>query len=363
MTLKAEQNKQTNTLLIGSNPQATQALRASLEVSGHNVQSISSLSEFERTVDNNNIQLVVATSDSSKFKPQELFETVSHLLPETPVVGYSVNPTPENILEFVRCGGADFFCVPDDINIMDERIKTILSCAKKIKEQKEEAQKNAQKFSFMNEEIKRVSEENDSLCNDLANNFCETDKKIQQAAIAAEFQTLVNQELEIESMLRTALGYLLTKIGATNAAVYLHEGGIDWGVGAYINYDRQPEQFQLLVDTIGPEVCPAVSETKTIKKYKNGETFANTYGVDSTDFSGSEVVTLGCWHDDKCMAAIVLFRGDTKTFDEECIDTLETIQNIFGHQLGTILKIHRRGETNWPSESVDDEYWNYGRAA
>jgi DNA-binding response OmpR family regulator len=363
MTLKAEHKNQINTLLIGSFPQTTQAIRASLEMSGHNVENISSLSEFEKTADGNNFHLIISTTDSSKFKPQELFEMVALLLPETPVVGYSVNPTPENIIEFVRCGGADFFCVPNDFNIMSERIHTILERAQNLKDQKEEAKKNAQKGNFMNEEIKRLSEENDSLCNDLANSNCETKKKIHQASIAAEFQTLVNQELEIESMLRTALGYLLTRIGATNAAVYLHEGGIDWGIGAYINYDRQPEQFQLLVDTLGPEVCPSVSECKTIKKYKNVEAFASTYGIDPVDFSGSEVVTIGCWYDNKCMAAIVLFRGDTNPFDEECIDTLETIQGIFGHQLGTILKIHRRSETNWSSESVDDDEWNYGRAA
>jgi hypothetical protein len=215
----------------------------------------------------------------------------------------------------------------------------------------------------MNEERRRIEEENDTLNDKLAHAHCDTQKKMQQVAIGAEFQTLVSQELEIESMLRTALGYTLTRIGAMNAAVYLREGTMDWGIGAYINYDRQPEQFQSLIDTMGPVVCPGLSLEKQIKHIKNGESFANAAGLDPLDFSGSEVVSLGCFSDNRCMAVIVLFRDESRPFDSEAITTLETIRAIFGQQLGTILKIHRRAESHWPSESLDDDDWSIDKAA
>jgi hypothetical protein len=242
-------------------------------------------------------------------------------------------------------------------------VATILDHKQQTQDSKETAENNLRLCNSINEELQRVSDENDSLSHELANSHCDSQNKIQQVATAAEFQTLVNQELEIESMLRTALGYLLARIGATNAAVYLQEGDTDWGIGAYINYDRQPEQFQTLIDTLVPAACPLIADETGVARFLDGETFANTVGADTLDFSGSEVVTMGCTYEDRCMAAIVLFRGDTKPFDQECLDTLETIQSIFGHQLGTILKIHRRAESNWPSESVDDDEWNYGKAA
>ncbi len=186
---------------------------------------------------------------------------------------------------------------------------------------------------------------------------------MQQVAIGAEFQTLVSQELDVESMLRTALGYMLTRVGSMNAAVYLREGTVDWGIGAYINYDRQPEQFQSLIDELGPAVCPIISSEETIKHFTNGESYANTMGIEPVDFSGSEVVTYGCYSGDRCMAVVVLFRDESRTFNTEAIDTLETIRAIFGQQLGTILKIHRRAESQWPSESIDDDDWSIGKAA
>jgi|GEM_PF-2098987 DNA-binding response OmpR family regulator len=363
ITKPTNTTKQANILLIGSFSKSTDPIKASLEVFGYHVEQIPSLSKFEEVTLKSTFDIFVSAVDSSKFNTDELFELASLVSPSTPVVGFSENPSPSSVVDFIRLGGVDFFCIPDDISLIAERVQTVLGNSLQAKELKENAEQSLQLCNTMNEELQRVSDENDALCSDLANSHCETQKKIKQASVAAEFQTLVNQELEIDSMLRTALGYLLTRIGATNAAVYLNEGDVDWGIGAYINYDRQPDQFQTLIDTIGSIACPTISDEPSLARFVDGETFANTVGADAVDFSGSEVVTIGCCYEDRCMATIVLFRGDTKPFDQECLDTLETIQTIFGHQLGTILKIHRRAETNWPSESIDDDEWNYGKAA
>jgi DNA-binding response OmpR family regulator len=359
-------NKQTNNttiLLIGSVPRITEAIRASLEIMGYEIKQIPSLVSFESSVEKQTFSAVISSTDSSKFSANDLFESVSLLSPSTPVMGFSSQPDSTQVIEFIRLGGADFFSVPADLSVLSSRVQTAIEQANNITQLKERADSNAKRYSSMNEELNRISEENDLLSNDLANTHCETEKKMQQVAIGAEFQTLVNQELEVESMLRTALGYMLTRIGAMNAAVYLREGEIDWGIGAYINYDRQGEQFQTLIDTLGPAACPIACCETEVKRYKDGETFANIVDADPEDFSGSEVVTASCFHEDRCMAVIVLFRGDTRPFDQEATDTIETIREIFGTQLGTILKIHRRAETKWPSESVDDDDWSHGKAA
>ena len=211
--------------------------------------------------------------------------------------------------------------------------------------------------------IDKMEEENDALSQELANSHCETQKKIQQVALGAEFQTLVSQELDVESMLRTAFGYMLTRVGAMNAVVYLREGASDWGIGAYINYDRQPEQFQSSLDILGPAVCHHLSATEQIQHHKNGALFADNFGLDQEDYIGSEVVSYGCYSGKKCMATVVLFRNDSRPFDAEALDTLETLRCIFGHQLGTILKIHQRAESDWPKESYGDDDWSADRAA
>ena len=63
------------------------------------------------------------------------------------------------------------------------------------------------------------------------------------------------------------------------------------------------------------------------------------------------------------MAVVTLFRDESRSFDADCIDTIDTLRAIFGQQLGTILKIHQRAETQWPSESYGDDDWSIDTAA
>ena len=59
----------------------------------------------------------------------------------------------------------------------------------------------------------------DVLCNDLVNAYQELADQMSRVSLASEFSSLIRQELDVESLLRTTLEYLLTKTGATNAAV------------------------------------------------------------------------------------------------------------------------------------------------
>ncbi len=357
------ESEPTNIVVLGTTTSVVDALRASLEVQGHFVSQAASVAAFEEISCNENFEVVFVSADSDSISIESLFESISLLSPNAIVVGYSKEPNPETVIKYIRNGCADFFNVPADLDGVGDRLNLLLEKQQQEVEMKERANHAMHLCEKMNEARHLVEEENDSLNNQLANAQCETQKKMQQCAIGAEFQTLVNQELEVESMLRTALGYMLTRVGAMNAAVYLREGETDWGIGAYINYDRQPEQFQTLVDTIGPAVCPTVSTEETVNRFVNGEIFANTMGLDPIEFSGNEVVSYGCFSGDQCMAVVVLFRDESKPFTSEAMDTIETLRSIFGQQLDTIIKIHRRSETHWPSESVDDDEWTNDKAA
>jgi len=357
------ENEPTNILVLGTTTSTVESLRASLEVHGHTVSQAGSVATFEKLSCNQEFTIVFVSTDSDSVSVDSLFESISLLSPNAIVVGYSIEPNPETVIKYIRSGCADFFNVPADLDCIGDRLDLLIKKQLQDVELRERANYAMRLCDKMNEARHLAEEENDALNNQLANVHCETQKKMQQCAIGAEFQTLVNQELEVESMLRTALGYMLTRVGAMNATVYLREGAADWGIGAYINYDRQPEQFQTLVDTIGPAVCPTVSSEETVNRFVNGEIFANTVGLDPIEFSGNEVISFGCFSGDQCMAVVVLFRDESKPFTSVAMDTIETLRSIFAQQLDTIIKIHRRSETHWPSESIDDDEWTNDKAA
>ncbi|MBC8421643.1 hypothetical protein H8D99_00750 [bacterium] len=350
-------------LILGSVMSTVDAIRASLEVHGHTVSQTSSLSLYEKLSCKESFEAIFVATDDETIENNEFFELISLLDPSAIVVGYCEDPAPDNIIQFIRDGGKDYLNFPSDLNNVGDRVATLLQTQREVEQTEEQANNTLQLCEKLNEDRKKAEEENDTLNHQLANAYCDTKKKMQQVAIGAEFQTLVSQELDVESMLRTALGYMLTRIGAMNAVVYLSEGEIDWGVGAYINYDRQSEQFQSLIDTMSSSCCSLIGAEEEIKHFTNGETFADVMDLDVDDFTGSEVAAYGCYAEDKCMAVVILFRDSSRPFTAESLDTVDTLRSIFGQQLNTILKIHRRASTKWPSESIDDDDWSIDKAA
>ncbi len=307
---------------------------------------------------------VTLVSCQTKVHCEEVFESTSLLSDSTIIIGFASNPSYESTIDFIRNGGVDFFDLPEDLDGVCGRMKRSLAQSRVNQDSIENTNQIVDLCNQLNEERHRIESEKDSLCNDLANSFCETEKRMKQVAMCAEFKTLINQELDVESMLRTALGYLLTRVGAMNVAVYLREGSVDWGVGAFVNYDRQADHYQTLMNNMIASVCGAVASEPNLSRYTDGEVFANLYELDAEDFVGTEVVTFSCFNDKKCMATIVLFRSDTRPFTQDMIETLESLRQIFGQQLGTILRIYNRAESTWPSESIDnDDDWSFGKAA
>ena len=361
-TLNQSQNQ---ILLIGEANESTIAIRASIEVVGYNIVHAGTMKAAEIALERDVFNLIVVDCDVNESVVASISEFTSLLSPKTPTICFTKSRSQTLVMTMMRSGAADVFCLPRDLGVVNERIQKVLSQNHKDAleaKQKEDTQR-------LYEESQRAHgvavEELESLSHTLANGHCDQEQQMRLVAMAAEFRTLVSQELEVETMLRTSLEYLLHRLGPTNAAVYVREGEVEWGIGAYINYDRQGENYTQFLEKLGEQSCSLVSQEKTVRVFTDGTMFTNWIDTDELDFNGNEVITIGCFDGDRCMAVVVFFRSDLKRFGDESVKIIETLSPLFGSQLGCILKIHRRAETTWPSESMDteDDDWSLGNAA
>jgi len=364
-TMKSFEQTQNKILLIGEANEQTTAIRASIEVVGYSVVHAGTMKAAEIALEQGTYGLIVVDCDTNNSIVELIAEFTSLLSPKTPTVGFTTSRSQTLVMDMMRNGASDVFCLPRDLGVVKDRIELVMS---KISVSQLETKKSDE-IQRLYDEVHTAHgaavEEIESLSHTLANSQCEQDQKLRLVAMAAEFRTLVSQELEVECMLRTSLEYLLHRLGPTNAAVYVREGDVGWGIGAYINYDRQGENYSEFLQTLGEQVCTTVSQEKTLRVFTDGTSFTNWIDTEELNFEGNEVVTIGCFDGDKCMAIIVFFRSDSKRFDNESLKIVETISPLFGTQLGSILKIHRRAETTWPPESLDseDDDWSFGNAA
>lgn len=108
----------------------------------------------------------------------------------------------------------------------------------------------------LNTAREQVSQQVDTLCSDLVNAYQELADHMNQVTTATEFKGLIRNELDIESLLRTTLEFVLSRSGPTNAAIFLPTTSGDYSLGAYVNYDCPKETVDVLLDHLANVVAP-----------------------------------------------------------------------------------------------------------
>jgi len=160
--------------------------------------------------------------------------------------------------------------------------------------------------------------------------------------VRAEFGVLARLELDVESLLRTTLEYVLHKIGPTNAAVFLPTSGQDFTLGAYVNYDCPRDCVDMLLDHVAASVAPAIEADPSMRLHRGEDALDELMGEHAAWLTGCEAVTFAAEHEDEMLAAVALFRDDRDPFDVRTMQRLGVISDILAQQLARIIRVHHR---------------------
>jgi GAF domain-containing protein len=203
----------------------------------------------------------------------------------------------------------------------------------------------------------------DSLCTDLVQAYQELADQMNQVTTAAEFSSLIRQELDIESLLRTTLEFILARSGPTNAAIFLPTTTGDYSLGAYVNYDCPKETCDILLDHLANAVAPRFEGSGRVKHLRSADEFEQYIGDDADWLEDSEVLGLACEHEEETLAIIMLFRDRRNGFGEPLLEQLQTVGALFAGQLARVIKVHHRhlpkhkwGALGDPEDDRGDDY-------
>ena len=160
--------------------------------------------------------------------------------------------------------------------------------------------------------------------------------------VRAEFGVLARLELDVESLLRTTLEYVLHKIGPTNAAVFLPTSGQDFTLGAYVNYDCPRDCVDMLLDHVAASVAPAIEADPSMRLHRGEEALDELMGEHAAWLTGCEAVTFAAEHAGEMLAAVALFRDDLDPFVVRSMQRLGVISELLAQQLARIIRVHHR---------------------
>lgn len=340
-------------LLVVSEGEIRKRLVGLLELAGHHYICIGRLDTAKSTISGGRFDLMIIELDLPGGDSLELSRIAQKVSPVTKVLFITRDGSETNAIEAMRAGVLDIISEQSSSDILTDRIEIALAKARIERERNERIVILKKICKELNTARHEISEQVDVLCKDLVNAYQDMAEQMDEVAVSSEFKTLLSQELDVEDLLRTALQYLLTKTGPTNAAVFLPDSDQNYGLGAYVNYDCPRESITALLDHLCYSICPQMAMETEIITFDDTQEFCDWIDTDSEFLTDAQVIAFSCMHKEECLAVVVLFRNKSDQFTEDLAGTLDTLRCIFAEQLSNIIKIHHRAKPSWPDEAVD----------
>ncbi|MFM7051143.1 MAG: hypothetical protein ACKOYN_03290 [Planctomycetota bacterium] len=268
-----------------------------------------------------------------------------------------VGETPRDgrLLEAVRAGATDWI----DLCSCEEDAAARIAAAIELGREERRREERVARLKGICRKLDAArtdfSERVDSLCQDLSHAWQDVQGRLDEAAVVGEFRGLISQELDVEDLLRTAMQYLLTKTGATNAAVFLPGSKpTQFGLGAYVHYDCPRKQAEPLLSRLSSDVCPHIGPTDDIVRYADTAEFVQSIGAEGTVLDGCDLIAFSARDNGECMAVFFLFRNSSEPFADELAGLIEALKGVFASQMAKLVRVHHRSKFSWPEAAADE---------
>ena len=259
----------------------------------------------------------------------------------------------DGIIAAIRAGAVDILWMPGDAGLVANRVVAAITEARTQQQQQHQIKEWRSVCEALRSARQDATRRLDVMANDLVDAYKDIGTQVNQASIASEYKALISQDLDIESMLRTSLEYLMSRVGPSNALVLLAEEP-QWTLGAYVNYDLNTTDLETTLSALTTAAGGGEIEPGRIVAFDSSAAFNEWAGEEALIADGSHGVVFECISSEGVEARILLLRSRTMPWDESIHRTLRTIAAIFAEQVVRIDRIHHRGCDEWPKGGYGD---------
>lgn len=327
-------------------------LLADLPVTLH---SVSSEDEARSALDDRDydVLLVDAGRHGAGFK---LARQASQAKARTRAILLCNRPTVALTIQAMRAGAVDLLKKPLDPEELASRLDAAAQQAESLRAQSRRIDRLTRICKRLKSAKQEEAGEVDVLCNDLSDAYSEIAEQLDsQTRATSEYTRRIRADLDVESLLRITLEFILKHAGSTNAAIFLPTGHSDFSLGAYVNYDLPKHAADVLLDHLADSLPARFDGETRACHFTTGVHFETIMEQPVEWLESSTVLVLPCRAQDECLAVVALFRDQTRPFPTDALPILESVRAIFAEQLHRVVRIHNRHKEQeaWPGFEVD----------
>lgn len=258
------------------------------------------------------------------------------------VIVVAERPSVDLAMEAMRAGAADILSPRLPASECQGRVRRAIGRSARVRDLDLRIERLQKVCRKLNEARHQVTQQMGMLCNDLVEAYQELTDQVSNVSLASEFNSLIRQELDVESLLRTVLEFTLAKVGPTNAAVFLPATSSDFSLGAYVNYDCPKDTADVLLDHLANIVPARMEGREGIVTCSSAPELERLLGSDAHWLADCEAVAFNCRHDGETLAVVILFRDRSTPFAPAFLPTLRILADLFGRQLARVIRVHHR---------------------
>lgn len=286
----------------------------------------------------------------------DLAENVAHANPAMVSAMLGDHAGVDEALRAMRAGATDLIEVTLGEPEMLARIEAACERAHRVRQREARVARLKRLCHQLNNARKEVSGHVGELCNDLVDAYRELSGQLEDVSVTTELSAMLRQELDIESLLRTLLEYVLGKIGSTNAAIFLPSTSGEFSLGAYVNYDCPRDAAEVLMDQLADTLAPRFEEQGTVLALSGSVELEHHLGESAHWLEESAMLVVACREHDECLAVLSLFRDKRSAFAESDVKLLQIIADQFAGQLARVIRVHHRHlpKDEWGGFETDD---------
>ena len=346
-------------LIVDREPQIRRLLSDCLSEPGVVVLQAGSVREARAHFADGPIALAVIDSMLPDGSGLMLAEEIREISRHTQSILLTGQNSVSAAIDAIRAGASDLIQKPLNLGEATDRIRQAIGRHKEASEHLRQVIRLRKVCKRLAHAYHKISRKADMLAIDLASTKQQlqsapgsdplsgagggTGNNVQTTTPVADFAAMIQSELELQSMLRKTLEFILKQAGPTNAAIFLPGNVEGYSLGGYINYDCSRDSADMLLQHLADVLAPAFASRTSPVQITDNEAMEQWLGDDSAYLADSHMIVFTARHRDETLAVITLFRDGEEPFKESLVESCTQIAPVLGTQLARIIRVHHRG--------------------
>lgn len=273
-----------------------------------------------------------------------LVEQLNKRYPQAIVLAVARRRQVDTCLHAFRAGAADMIFEPISADALRGTVDRIVSQRSSRHRLVWRNQRLRVVCRQLNKARHEIGQQVDLLCNDLVKAYQNLAEQFSQTQTVAqnsdELTSALGDDLEIERLLRKTLELVLRKLGPMNAAIFLPDSEGNFSLGAYLNFDTNPDSVfvTMVAQTI---VNKAALQASTVA-LPNDASLRECFGSDSTLLTGRTWLATPAIKDKDCVAVMVAFQPQHKTMPPATQKLFESVACLLAEKITRSIDIYNR---------------------